>query len=550
MSDWNNLPFVHALGWATLNSLGQMAFLWLCWWGINKLFLLSNTIKYILAVSSVITGFALFVHSFLMFYLYGTGSELAAVFPAIFTPTLLPIVLSASSLAYLSLLCVPSFRLLKNWRLVQKLQRYGLAKVAPQSRLFVKMVGLRMGITHSIQVYLSEFIASPVTVGFIKPVILLPVSVMSQLTPHQLEAILVHELAHIKRHDYLTNLLLTCIHAVMYFNPFVKLFLKAVELTRESSCDETVLRFGYDKISYASALLEFEKSAQALPLALGAANKNHLLHRIETIVGISKSRAPFPGHLMPGIATLVFFIILNTILFQGKQQLPAEFNAQSFAQPASFFVDETGGDEKKTAQQQLPLLHQALARKKMPGASTAEKTGTYTPIIAYDVRNMGDLLLVAFNGADASLDLEQKSQVRRTLENTKKVLESQWKKVDQAIGDAMTNKEKQQAQHEYLKQIESIDWKAIEKNLAANYEAIDWEKINGTVTDLMATATLDSLENCYSIALEALNQMKDNKAAILPMPDVTLQQLKRTTGALKDSMKVIQKIRSRKIVRL
>ncbi len=550
MSDWNNLPFVHALGWATLNSLGQMAFLWLCWWSINQIFLLSNAVKYVLAVSSVVTGFALFVHSFLMFYFFGSGHELVAVFPAMFTPALLSIILTAASSAYLVLLCVPSFRLLKNWRLVQKLQRKGLSKVAPQSRLFVKMMGLRMGISRTIQVYLSEFIASPVTVGFIKPVILLPLSVMSQLSPHQLEAILVHELSHIKRHDYLTNLLLTCIHAVMYFNPFVKLFLKAVELTRESACDEAVLRFGYDKISYASALLDFEKSAQALPLALGAANKNHLLHRIETIVGVSGGRSPFAAHLIGGVATLAVFMVLNTVMFRGKQTVRADFNAQGFIRPASFFVDEKGAPEKPKLPQQTLVTQQHLAHSNRTGSGGVENSGTYTPIIAYDVRNMGDLLLVAFNEAEARLHSDQKQQILKTVENTKKVLQSQWKKVDQAIGDAMTSKEKQLAKHEYLKQVESIDWKAIEKNLTANYETLDWDKINGTVTDLMATATLDSLENCYALALEALDQMKENNAPILPMPDVTLQQLKRTSGALKDSLKVIQKIRSKKVVRL
>ncbi|HZH96883.1 MAG TPA: M56 family metallopeptidase, partial [Flavisolibacter sp.] len=186
------------------------------------------------------------------------------------------------------------------------------------NRLFVEKIGRHVGIKKRVPVYLSQLVSSPVTIGFFKPVILLPISIVSNLSVRQVEAILLHELAHIRRHDYLVNLLLTAVHVLLYFNPFVKCFLKKIELERENCCDELVLQFGYDKIGYATALLELEKGSHKISLAMGAASKNHLLQRIETIVGVKRKQA-FKRVQFAGVcAGLGMLILLNMVSL--KQQ--------------------------------------------------------------------------------------------------------------------------------------------------------------------------------------------------------------------------------------
>ena len=69
--------------------------------------------------------------------------------------------------------------------------------------MFAHKIAAQMSIGKSVQVWMSEFITSPVTVGYLKPMILLPVAAINHLSPQQIEAILLHELSHIKRFDYL-----------------------------------------------------------------------------------------------------------------------------------------------------------------------------------------------------------------------------------------------------------------------------------------------------------------------------------------------------------
>ena len=89
--------------------------------------------------------------------------------------------------------------------------------------------------------------------------IYLPVAAINHLSPHQIEAVLLHELSHIKRFDYLINLITRIIQTILYFNPFVRAFASIIEREREKNCDEIVLQFQYEPHGYASALLALEK---------------------------------------------------------------------------------------------------------------------------------------------------------------------------------------------------------------------------------------------------------------------------------------------------
>ena len=127
----------------------------------------------------------------------------------------------------------------------------------------MRNVATRMGIKKPVHIWLSGIVTSPVTIGYIKPVILLPIAAINQLSTQQLEAVLLHELAHIRRYDYFVNLVIRFIQTILYFNPFVKALVKTVEIEREKSCDEMVIQFQYDPHGYASALLMLEKTNYA-----------------------------------------------------------------------------------------------------------------------------------------------------------------------------------------------------------------------------------------------------------------------------------------------
>lgn len=128
---------------------------------------------------------------------------------------------------------------------------------------------------------------------------------------------MLHELAHIRRHDYLINLFINFIRTILYFNPFVKLFAKTIEREREKSCDEMVMQFEYDPRGYASALLLLEKNNLVRQtIAIGASGqRNDLLHRIEKILGVEKRKTPDFRKLGGLLAGLICIIGLNALFF-------------------------------------------------------------------------------------------------------------------------------------------------------------------------------------------------------------------------------------------
>jgi hypothetical protein len=159
-------------------------------------------------------------------------------------------------------------------------------------RLYVQQLEQQLNIRRKVQVWISEYIDTPMVMGFLKPTILIPIACINQLSVKQLEAILLHELAHIKRNDYLVNLCIAIMEILFFFNPFARFLVKSIKQEREKSCDDWVLQFRFEPYQYASALLTLEKSRSAtFSLVMGAAgdNKNFLLQRVQRIMGIKKA---------------------------------------------------------------------------------------------------------------------------------------------------------------------------------------------------------------------------------------------------------------------
>ena len=152
------------------------------------------------------------------------------------------------------------------------------------------LLSQRIGLNKWSTLVESVHIDKPIVLGYLKPMIIMPVGVLSGLPYDQVEAILLHELSHIKRHDYLINLIQSIIEIVLFFNPFVWIISKMIREEREHCCDDAVLQSGSSRISYAKALaqLEVNRLQPAANLALGL-NKNryHVLKRIKRIMETS-----------------------------------------------------------------------------------------------------------------------------------------------------------------------------------------------------------------------------------------------------------------------
>ena len=116
----------------------------------------------------------------------------------------------------------------------------------------------RLHIGRAVRLLESTLVDVPTVIGWLKPVVLLPASALAGLSPHQLEAILAHELAHIRRHDYLVNLLQTLVETLLFYHPAVWWLSRRIRAERENCCDDLAVSLCGDPVAYAAALAELE----------------------------------------------------------------------------------------------------------------------------------------------------------------------------------------------------------------------------------------------------------------------------------------------------
>ena len=132
----------------------------------------------------------------------------------------------------------------------------------------------------------------PAVVGYMRPVILLPVTLVTSIPVAQLEAILAHELAHVRRHDFAVNLLQTLVETVFFYHPGIWWMSRRIRLEREHCCDDWVVQTLGNRVEYGRALLVVEElRGRSTVLALGA-DDGSLLSRVRRIAGIGSETIP------------------------------------------------------------------------------------------------------------------------------------------------------------------------------------------------------------------------------------------------------------------
>ena len=139
----------------------------------------------------------------------------------------------------------------------------------------------------------------PLVAGLIKPMILLPVALASSLTPDQLEALLAHELAHLRRFDLIVNLLQRIAEALLFFHPAVWYISRRISSERENCCDDSVLQAGWGRVQYADALVRMAEISASLRgihclnavaiLAAAGNNPSQFKRRIMRLLGEKES---------------------------------------------------------------------------------------------------------------------------------------------------------------------------------------------------------------------------------------------------------------------
>jgi len=179
---------------------------------------------------------------------------------------------------------------LAGWSRVRRLTRRE-AREAPEP-LRVKFAGLacRLRVSRPVRLLESAVAVVPMVVGYLRPVVLVPAAALAGLTPQQVESILAHELAHVRRHDYLVNTIQIVIETLLFYHPAVWWLSRRIRLEREACCDDAAVAACGDRLAYARALARMEE-LRAVPAPAVAASSSLLIDRIRRIAGLGCARA-------------------------------------------------------------------------------------------------------------------------------------------------------------------------------------------------------------------------------------------------------------------
>jgi beta-lactamase regulating signal transducer with metallopeptidase domain len=279
--------------------------------------------------------------------------------------------------AWLSGVLLLSLRLLGSWAAVQRLRRRGTRPITGALPVRLTELARRMGIARPVLLRESALVDAPAVIGAVRAVILLPVSALSGLTPAQLEAILVHELAHIRRHDYLINLLQTALETVLFYHPAVWWVSRCIRLERENCCDDLAVAALGDRITYARALTALEALRSAPGGLAMAANGGDLLGRIQRILGRpSPQSGPAAGWLGGILMTALLLAAAAAVhLSAAGSSLLSEPDARLIAPERSpSALEGVAGLEKSVTYTETKIPLGELIRK------VAKDTGT--PLVA------------------------------------------------------------------------------------------------------------------------------------------------------------------------
>ena len=381
---------IQIIGWTILHSLWKIALLASLYLLIKNNWRTKTALKkYYLAVSALVTTFLSTI--FTCSYLYQqenwmvtpiTDGNLIPIISETSTTTLIPVqpneivVETTITLADYLTICLPylvafwglgmlyfTIRFLKNLYGVKQLQNIDNELISGEWLAKIKIFKTQLNIQKDVQVFLSLHIKEPITFGHFKPIILLPISLITGFDTAAIETILLHELAHIKRHDYLVNLGQSFIEIILFYHPLIWWLSKDIRELREHCCDDLVLSLGDNRITYVETLtaLQWRKVGGVTNrLSLSASGGDAgFSRRIKRMFGVEEKRGSF--RQLMGVF-LVLLVVAVGISFYNSievRQLIFRNETGSFYPNKTFtyILDEnTTMEEMRAIQKEIKVL--------------------------------------------------------------------------------------------------------------------------------------------------------------------------------------------------
>ena len=237
-------------------------------------------------------------------------------------------------LAWVIGVVVFSVRLTHGWINARRLRTRGTRSTTDSLQQTLGRLAERMRVSRPVQMLESMMVEVPAVIGWLRPVILVPTSALTGLTPQQLEVLLAHELAHVRRHDYVVNIVQSVVETLLFYHPAVWWVSRRVREERENCCDDLVVQVCGDRRLYAMTLVEMERLRPDTPrLALAATGGGgSLLQRVRRLVAPETAGRELYPRWSAGLSAVVAVTV--ALLAAGSDRLagePAEPEPQAAA---------------------------------------------------------------------------------------------------------------------------------------------------------------------------------------------------------------------------
>jgi bla regulator protein BlaR1 len=532
---------IRAFGWAIIHSIWQAFFVYACLRIVLKLWPMANAqTKYnlsLLSLGGIFTWFMITLYQQLSAIQHSThfsevmlapGTTLQPIAPVYENQTTLiglfpnlEIFFPALVALYGIGITIMSIKLVVD---VQQLQQIRKKQVIPIDVLwekYLQQLTEKLHIPRKVKLMVSQSLQVPVMIGFFKPLILLPMAMVNNMSEDQLEAILLHELAHIKRNDYLLNIFQSIAETILFFNPFIWWISKNIRLEREHCCDDLVISSSVQPLHYAHALVALEEyRLNSNPLAMAAAdNKQHLFYRIKRIMEMKTKNLNYSQKILAILIIATGFLSIAWLNPANKKDsLPPQETIKTTVRP-------------------VPPVHPvspitpALADITAPIAPIA--TNIVTPVSISATINNTTQTTVLSPIQDTLSPLKQKiNSIDKTQEQTVKD-ERLSKEDERELTAAKEQMREAQAQMREAEQtLREINWKELNANIKASLKSIDWENISKAQREAMKNIDWENISKAHREAMKNIDWKKINKDVSLAMQNINWQQIQNEIQAV------------------
>ncbi len=374
--------------------------------------------------------------------------------------------------------------------------------------------------------YESSLINVPSVLGYFKPMILLPVSALTHIPVEQLEAIVAHELAHIKRHDWLVNIFQSVIEALYFYHPAVWYIQSTIRKERENCCDDIALKYSDGQLVYVKALASINEISikQGYPLLAINSEKNWLLNRVLRILKKGKMKTNLKDKLLAGLllASAAVIILLNTggrfISFNSVPQNQADTGTAVFPDETTLISEVI--NPVPVVLPVIPTDIKPVVHVAVPEIITS--VNAPIPVVFNDdttLRIKDNVIQRTIYKDGKEMDMKLRVEKGRVIDltvNGNKIPEKDWRKYQDEIDETLA------------------DVRKIEEDLNEANEFLDQQNME-KIRQELEKSVQEAREKIQEIDIEAMVQRLEN----IQIPEIDQEKLKME---IEQAMKEIQEI--------